>query len=34
MLKGEAVVYVPWFWRYIMLIICHIPERVFKKLSL
>jgi len=34
MLKGEAVVYTPWFWRYIMLIIRHIPERVFVKLSL
>jgi short-subunit dehydrogenase len=34
MLKGENVVYVPWFWRYIMLVICHIPERLFKKLSL
>jgi len=34
MLKGENVVYVPWFWRYIMLIIVHIPERFFKKLSL
>ena len=34
MLKGENVVYVPWFWRYIMLIIQHIPERIFKKLSL
>lgn len=33
MLKGENVVYVPWFWRYIMLIILHIPERFFKKLS-
>lgn len=34
MLKGEDIVYVPWFWRYIMWIIRHIPERVFKKLSL
>jgi len=34
MLKGEAVVYVPWFGRYIMQVSCHIPERVFKKLSL
>ncbi len=34
MLKGEDVVYVPWFWRYIMGIIRIIPERVFKKLSL
>ncbi len=34
MLKGKDVVYLPFFWRYIMLIIMHIPERVFKKLSL
>lgn len=34
MLKGESVVYVPWFWQYVMLIITHIPERLFKKLSL
>lgn len=32
--KGKDVIYVPWFWRFIMLIICHIPERIFKKLSL
>ena len=25
------VVYLPWFWRWIMLVILHIPERVFKK---
>lgn len=34
MLKGEDVVYAPWFWRYIMWIIRLIPERVFKRLSL
>jgi len=34
MLAGKNVVYVPFFWRYIMLIIMHIPERVFKRLSL
>lgn len=34
MLKGRDVVYLPFFWRYIMLVILHIPERVFKKLSL
>jgi decaprenylphospho-beta-D-erythro-pentofuranosid-2-ulose 2-reductase len=34
MLKGESVVYVPWFWRWIMLIIRNIPEAIFKKLSL
>lgn len=27
-------VYLPWFWRWIMLIIRHIPESVFKRLSL
>lgn len=26
--------YTPWFWRYIMLIIIHIPGAVFKRLSL
>lgn len=30
----KDVVYVPWFWRYIMLIIKCIPEVVFKKVSL
>lgn len=28
------VVYVPGFWRLIMLIICHIPERIFMKMKL
>lgn len=32
--KGRDVVYLPWFWRPIMLIIRLIPERVFKRLSL
>jgi len=30
----KEVVYLPWFWRYIMLIIKSIPEPVFKKMSL
>ena len=30
--KGE--VYLPWFWRYIMIIIQHIPEMIFRKLRL
>jgi len=30
--RGKNVVYVPWFWRFIMLIVCAIPERVFVKL--
>lgn len=28
------VVYLPWFWRVILLVIRHIPERIFKRLSL
>lgn len=32
--RKSDVVYCPWFWRFIMLIICSIPEQVFKKLSL
>ncbi|MCX5769976.1 MAG: SDR family oxidoreductase [Candidatus Hydrogenedentes bacterium] len=33
-LKGKDVVYTPWFWRYIMLIIQHVPETIFKRLKL
>jgi len=32
--KQKNVVYVPWFWKWIMLIILHIPEGIFKKLKL
>jgi decaprenylphospho-beta-D-erythro-pentofuranosid-2-ulose 2-reductase len=32
--RGRDVLYTPWFWRYIMLVIRCIPERVFKRLSL
>jgi short-subunit dehydrogenase len=28
------VVYLPWFWRWIMLVIRHVPEPLFKKLKL
>ena len=34
MQKGRDIAYVPGFWRYIMLIIKLIPEKIFKKLSL
>lgn len=34
MRKGKDVVYLPWFWRPIMLIVRCIPERVFKRLSI
>lgn len=33
MRKGKETVYLPWFWWGIMLIIKHIPEFIFKKLS-
>jgi decaprenylphospho-beta-D-erythro-pentofuranosid-2-ulose 2-reductase len=34
MKKGKEVVYLPWFWRPIMLIVKSIPESVFKKMSI
>ncbi len=33
-LSGREIVYVPWIWRWIMLVIRIIPERVFKRLPL
>jgi decaprenylphospho-beta-D-erythro-pentofuranosid-2-ulose 2-reductase len=32
--RGESIVYTPFFWRFIMLIILHIPEFIFKKMKL
>lgn len=32
--KKRDVVYTPWFWRFIMLVIKTIPERIFKRLQL
>jgi decaprenylphospho-beta-D-erythro-pentofuranosid-2-ulose 2-reductase len=32
--KRKNSVYLPWFWRPIMLVIRHIPEALFKRLSL
>lgn len=32
--KGKDVVYVPWYWAWIMLVIRHIPEWLFKRLGL
>lgn len=34
MVKGKDVVYLPWFWRWIMLGVRMLPERLFKKLSI
>jgi decaprenylphospho-beta-D-erythro-pentofuranosid-2-ulose 2-reductase len=32
--RGRDVVYVPWFWRGILCTVRHIPEKIFKRLSL
>ena len=32
--KSADVVYLPWFWRYIMLVIKLIPESIFKRMKL
>ncbi|WP_230659428.1 SDR family NAD(P)-dependent oxidoreductase [Psychrobacter sp. I-STPA10] len=32
--KKKDIVYIPWFWQWIMLIIKVIPEKIFKRLSL
>ena len=32
--KDRARVYTPGFWRYVMLIIRFIPDRIFKRLDL
>ncbi len=32
--KGSEVRYSPWFWRYIMVIIQHIPEKIFNRMKL
>ena len=32
--KRRNTIYTPWFWRYIMLIIMHVPEFIFKKLKI
>ncbi len=31
--KKQDILYTPWFWRYIMLILKSIPESLFKKLK-
>ena len=32
--KKRNVIYVGWIWRWIMIIICNIPESIFKKLNI
>lgn len=33
-LKTNGVVYVPWFWRYIMLVLKHLPKKVWVRLNI
>jgi len=33
-MRRKNVVYVPWFWRIIMFMVCIIPEGLFKKLRM
>ena len=32
--RRRDVVYLPWFWRWIMLLVCAIPNRLFKKMNM
>jgi NAD(P)-dependent dehydrogenase (short-subunit alcohol dehydrogenase family) len=32
--KGGPIVYAPWFWRYILLIVRNVPASIFHKLKL
>lgn len=32
--RGAGVLYTPWFWRVIVVVIRAVPERVFRGLSL
>lgn len=34
MIKGKDIAYLPGFWRLIMFVIKHIPESIFKRMSL
>ncbi len=31
---GVAVIYTPWFWRWIMLIVCAVPDAIFRRIRL
>lgn len=32
--RGSGVVYLPWFWRAIMFVVIHIPDKIFTRLKL
>jgi short-subunit dehydrogenase len=31
--RNKEIVYTPWFWRYIMMVIKLLPEKIFKRLN-
>jgi decaprenylphospho-beta-D-erythro-pentofuranosid-2-ulose 2-reductase len=31
--RGSSVVYLPWFWRFILVVVRAIPESLFRRLS-
>lgn len=33
-IKKKDIIFTPWFWKYIMKIVCLIPERIFKRMKL
>ena len=33
-LSRKDILYVPWFWRWILFVLCSIPEGIFKKLKI
>jgi len=32
--KGQLVIYTPWYWKYIMLIIKLLPQKIFNRLNI
>jgi decaprenylphospho-beta-D-erythro-pentofuranosid-2-ulose 2-reductase len=32
--RNQDVLYTPWFWKWIMLIICYVPELIFKRMKI
>lgn len=34
MVSRKDILYTPWFWRWILFVVCAIPEGVFKKLKI
>jgi short-subunit dehydrogenase len=31
--RGRQVLYTPWWWRYILLVVTHIPSFIFRRMS-